>query len=276
MLYVFEASCLPLLTAFHTARFSKIQFHLRTGGVLTSTAVIRFPVLPLSNATHEDSAQSQSTVDETDETVMARICEGDEQALAALFRRYARIVRGVAFKVLQDISEADDLLQDIFLLIHRDCGKFDASKGSARFWILQITYRRAISRRRHLTSRHFYTHGELEPIAEKLPDPIAGVQPFERSLEAALGKATAHKAFEALSENQRFTLRLFFFEGYTLDEIAAKLGQSRAIVKQHYFRGLNRLRRHIFGRNGNCQRVVNCISGTSLATDCQPIPGNRR
>ena len=52
---------------------------------------------------------------------MARVCEGDKEALASLFRRYARVVRGVAYRVLRDTSEAHDLLQDIFLLVHRLC-----------------------------------------------------------------------------------------------------------------------------------------------------------
>src|SRR5689334_6308617 len=52
----------------------------------------------------------------SDEALMALICEGDKEALASLFRRYARIVRGVAYRVLRDASEADDLLQDLFML----------------------------------------------------------------------------------------------------------------------------------------------------------------
>jgi RNA polymerase sigma-70 factor, ECF subfamily len=53
----------------------------------------------------------------------------------------ATLVRGVAFRVLRDASEAEDLLQDIFLLIHRLCKTFDSSKGAAGPWILQMTYR---------------------------------------------------------------------------------------------------------------------------------------
>src|SRR6266403_1566474 len=67
----------------------------------------------------------------SDEALIARVCEGDKEALASLFRRYARIVRGVAYRVLRDTSEADDLLQDIFLLIHRKCATFDHSRGPA-------------------------------------------------------------------------------------------------------------------------------------------------
>ena len=91
-----------------------------------------------------------SNVSETilsDEALIAEVCLGGREALAILFRRYARVVRGVALRVLKDGAEADDLVQDVFLLIHRLCRAFDSSKASAQFWILQMTYRRAISRR---------------------------------------------------------------------------------------------------------------------------------
>src|ERR1700757_5023616 len=112
-----------------------------------------------------------SNISETilsDEALIAEVCLGGREALAILFRRYARVVRGVALRVLKDASEADDLLQDIFLLVHRLCGTFDSSRGSGRFWILQMTYRRAISRRRYLTSRHFYTHLDLDQAADQM------------------------------------------------------------------------------------------------------------
>src|ERR1700752_4029426 len=85
----------------------------------------------------------------SDEALMAEVCLGSREALAILFRRYARGVRGVALRVLRDPSEADDLVQDIFLLMHRLCKTFDGSRASAQFWILQLAYRRAISRRRY-------------------------------------------------------------------------------------------------------------------------------
>ena len=71
----------------------------------------------------------------------AQICQESREALAILFRRYSRVVRGVAYCILRDASEADDLLQDIFILIHRRCRTFDSAKGSAQFWILQMAYR---------------------------------------------------------------------------------------------------------------------------------------
>jgi RNA polymerase sigma-70 factor (ECF subfamily) len=182
----------------------------------------------------------------TDEGLIRRVCQGDAQALGTLFHRYCRTVRGVAYRVLQDTAEADDLLQDIFLLVHRLCGTFDSSKGSARFWILQMTYRRAISRRRYLTSRHFYTHLELDEAANQLGDVSAKSGRLDDPINDALDWREAMRSwFAELSEGQRQTLHLFFFEGFTFEEIAAKMGETVGNARNHYYRGLEKLRKQI-------------------------------
>jgi RNA polymerase sigma-70 factor, ECF subfamily len=218
---------------------------------MDASTTFRLTALPIDREQEEErviSGVPQAIMpDVSDEAVMARICEGSGEALALLFRRYARAVRAVSYRVLRDTSEADDLLQDVFLLVHRDCKMFNSSKGSARFWILQMAYRRAISRRRYLTSRSFYTRLDLEDAASQLADPRTKAGQPEDSTDARLGNGSLQKVFETLSENQRQTLRLFFIEGYTLDEIAAKLSQSRGNVKHHYFRGLERLRKELLG-----------------------------
>jgi RNA polymerase sigma-70 factor (ECF subfamily) len=218
---------------------------------MNSTFTIRLPGLavPGENGKTSEAPAANPILEAavSDEALMASVCNGDKEALALLFCRYARIVRGVAYRVLRDTSAADDLLQDLFLLVHRDCKTFDSSKGPAKFWILQMAYRRAISRRRYLTSRHFYTRLDLDDAASQLADPRTSVGQLEDSIDGGLGNGSLQRAFEALAENQRQTLRLFFIEGYTLEEIAAKLGQSRGNVKHHYFRGLERLRKELFG-----------------------------
>jgi RNA polymerase sigma-70 factor, ECF subfamily len=181
-----------------------------------------------------------------DEALVALICDGSAEALGVLFRRHARQVRGVAYRVLRDASEADDLLQEVFLLIHRLCKTFDSSKSPARSWILQMAYRRAISRRRYLTSRHFYTLLDLEDAASQLTDRRMSERQIEDSIVGRVGNRNLQDVFETLSVNQRQTLHLFFMEGCTLDEIAARLGQSRGNIRHHYFRGLERLRKELF------------------------------
>src|SRR5262245_33128273 len=111
---------------------------------MNASATVRFPRLTVpaghNSASGSTSAQIDQTPEFSDEVLLKQVSVGSREALSVLFKRYARIVRGVAYRVLRDSSEADDLLQDIFLLIHRKCGMFDASRGPARFWILQMTY----------------------------------------------------------------------------------------------------------------------------------------
>jgi RNA polymerase sigma-70 factor (ECF subfamily) len=179
----------------------------------------------------------------SDEVLLAEVQMGSREAMGILFRRYARHIRAVALRVLKDASEADDLVQDVFLLIHRLCRSFDSSKAPARFWIIQMTYRRAISRRRFLSSRHFYTNVELEEQTTTIADSRL-VRSDE--CEQRLAELDLQTMFATLSEDQQKTLRLHFIEGYTLDEIAKMLGQTKGNVRHHSFRGLERLRKLIF------------------------------
>jgi RNA polymerase sigma-70 factor (ECF subfamily) len=216
---------------------------------MNASITFRFPALgrPCEDDKPPDVAGSSlPAASPSDEAVLEQICHGSAEALSVLFRRYARTIRGVAYNVLRDTGEADDLLQDIFLLVHRLCGTFNSSKGPARFWILQMTYRRAISRRRYLTSRHFYTHLDLDQAADRIGDVSTRAgrppDPMNRILER---KEALHSWFAELSESQRQTLHLFFFEGYTFEEIAAKLGQTVGNARNHYYRGLEKLRKQI-------------------------------
>lgn len=215
---------------------------------MNASVTFRFPSLTTAGEANPSLPEAENPVtdsDISDSTLLDQICKGSMEALGTLFRRYARIVRGVAWRVLRDPSEAEDLLQDVFLLVHRLCGTFDGSKGSARFWILQMAYRRAISRRRYLNSRQFYTRLDLDEAAERFG---AGGpnSAHENSLDGILERKQAWEGWLAeLTECQRQTLQLFFFEGYTFDEIAAKLGQTVGNARNHYYRGLEKLRRRI-------------------------------
>ena len=224
---------------------------------MNASVTARFPRLAVaaecSSSGQENQTENQQV---SDELLLDQISDGSREALSALFKRYARAVRGVAYRVLRDTSEADDLLQDIFLLIHRLCTTFDSTKGSAKFWILQMTYRRAISRRRYLTSRHFYTRVGLDDVETELADPRSPAAEIDESINARIGNGSLQRVFAELSENQQQTLQLFFVEGYTFDEIAEKLGQSRGNIKNHYFRGLDRLRKHIFSSKLAGSRAV--------------------
>lgn len=217
---------------------------------MSEIAAARLATLPpgaLHEANASASALSQSSFGASnDEYVIAKIGAGDREALSQLFKRFARPVRSIGRRILKDEAEADDLVQEVFLYIYRKSNLFDSSKGSARSWIFQVAYTQAFLRRRQLKSRGFY--------ASAIADKSFGVEPatnsgadYEQTVEGLLGRNGWQRILESLSEEQRETLRLHFFEGYTFAEIAEKLGQSYANVRNHHYRGLEKLRRHLRG-----------------------------
>ena len=216
---------------------------------MDASTVFRLNALAISKERDENAASPaaphtiQSEI--SDEALMVRICDGSREALGILFRRYARLVRTVAMRILRDDSEADDLLQDVFLFIHRNSSIFDSSRSALRSWIVQMTYHRAIDRRRYLNSRHFYTRVDLDGVAELL-DSSPESREDRTHLNSVVGNATVAGLLDSLTEDQRNTLSLHFFDGYTFAEIAAKLDQSVGNIRNHYYRGLDKLRKQVF------------------------------
>jgi RNA polymerase sigma-70 factor (ECF subfamily) len=180
----------------------------------------------------------------TDESLIACVQAGEREALSLLFRRYAHPVRNVGQRILRHKAEADDLVQEVFLYIHRKSSLFDSSKGSARSWIVQVAYTQALLRRRLLKSKGFYMSAIADRVSESDLQSYSGAE-YDQSVEGLFGRNTWNKALETLSEEQRETLRLHFFEGYTFAEIAEKLNQTHANVRHHHYRGLEKLRKQL-------------------------------
>ncbi|HXC95938.1 MAG TPA: sigma-70 family RNA polymerase sigma factor, partial [Edaphobacter sp.] len=179
---------------------------------------------------------------DSDELLLEQVKRGVKEALSMLFHRHARSVRNVAHRILRDEAEADDLVQDVFIFIYRRASLFDASRGTARSWIIHVTYHRAFDRRRYLKSRHFYTNQEFEDPVLRLIDSREEVPFYGTSMEGIFGNEMTARLNARLSAEQRETIQLYFFEGYALREIAQLTGRSLVTVRNHYYRGLERLR----------------------------------
>ncbi len=185
-----------------------------------------------------------------DEELLKLVQEGDKDALSYLFRRYARVLHALGCRILRDTVEAEDLVQEIFLYVHRKCRLYDPLKGSARSWLFQIAYTQAFLRRRQLKSQGFYVSGITDTSLEIEPPTSTGAS-YDHTVEGLFGRNGWKKIVEDLTEDQRETLRLHFFEGYTFAEIAEKLGQSFANVRNHHYRGLEKLRKYLAGNELN-------------------------
>lgn len=183
------------------------------------------------------------TSEASDDHLVEQVREGSRDALALLFRKHTRAVRNVAYRILRDESEADDLVQEVFLFLFQKAALFDASKGSASSWIIQIAYHRAINRRQYLTVRHHYDAHELDEQRLDSGDRRLFV-------DAVVAKTLLNRLREQVSTEQQQTLEFHLFDGYTFREIAEKTGQTLGNVRNHYYRGLERLRACVFPQKG--------------------------
>jgi len=143
----------------------------------------------------------------------------------------------VACRILRDESEAEDLVQELFLFVFQKASVYDPAKSSGASWIIQMAYHRAIDRKRYLGVRHHYTSQEIEE--ERLPA-LKG--------KPSIDGVAARTLLEKFRGEQRQTLEMHLFEGYSFHEIAERTGQSFTGVRHHYYRGLERLRQHVFAK----------------------------
>jgi RNA polymerase sigma-70 factor, ECF subfamily len=72
----------------------------------------------------------------------------------------------VALRIVRDPGEAEDVVQTVFLDVFRAMANFDSRKGILKVWLLQYAYHRALHRKRHLVSNHFYRWENLEAAIE--------------------------------------------------------------------------------------------------------------
>jgi RNA polymerase sigma-70 factor (ECF subfamily) len=167
---------------------------------------------------------------------MSHLQAGHADVLAIIFDRYYRLILSVAMKILRDLGEAEDLMQSVFLEIFQSAAQFDPGRGTLKVWILQYAYHRGMSRRQHLNLRNFYKNSEISELQGELQ--TSDVVHFNDQEIRQL----VTEALKSLNETQSRVLKLAYFEGLSLREIAERTDDSLGNVRHHYYRGLNRLR----------------------------------
>lgn len=177
---------------------------------------------------------------DSDETLCREISKGSQEAFLALFDRYSQDAFRLAYSVLRNEAEAEDLVQGLFLEVHTTMLRYDEQRGSFRTLLLRYAYTRAIDHRRHLESRRYYASVEIEEVEPELlarhNSPLYGL-----TLEE--GTRLVEQGLEHLDEKQRTVVTAYFFRGLSVNEIANELGETFGNTRHHLYRGLERMRR---------------------------------
>jgi RNA polymerase sigma-70 factor, ECF subfamily len=173
----------------------------------------------------------------SDEGLLDGIRAGCNQCFDLLFHRYLRQVVSISFAILRDRSEAEDILQEVFLSIYLQQEKYDPSRGTPKTWILQFAYYKSLLRRRYLRVRNFYRSEEIQE-GRQMATGDGG--PYAMNHEDWI--QAVERAVLSLNAKQRRAIELIHVEGCTLQETADALGESLANTRNLYYRGLKALR----------------------------------
>jgi RNA polymerase sigma factor (sigma-70 family) len=158
-----------------------------------------------------------------DSALMRRLVRGDTSALTALYERHRRVVYARAFSAVDSRADAEELMQDVFLLLWKKRRKVTIQGESALPWLLVSVRFLALNRRRHNHRRTTYSLSEREDIAGGAdPARIIARRQFIEVIEASIAK---------LGPVDRAILQLCVVEGLTYEEAAARLKTSHAVVR---------------------------------------------
>jgi RNA polymerase sigma-70 factor, ECF subfamily len=170
--------------------------------------------------------------EQDDAALLNRVQRGDEDAMAALYDRYSKIVYSVALRVLRDPAAAEDVLQEIFMQIWRNPDGFVATRGSFGGWLAVVSRNRSIDslRRKRPTE-------SVDDVALASNYNLAD----EAERNSLMEKARA--IITLLPVEQRKTLEMAFFDGLTHSEIAEMTGDPLGTVKTRIRSALTSLRK---------------------------------
>lgn len=189
--------------------------------------------------------RTASPADDADRAVLVRLAEGELDALEHLYDRYKTMAYSIAYRITNDPTLAEDVVQEAFLGAWRNAARYIEGRGSVKTWLLSIVHHRAIDavrRRRPTTELPDPTEAAV-PAALTMPDVWAEVS-------ASLDGDTVRDALAGLSDVQRQAIEMAYFGGLTQLEIAERTGTPLGTVKSRMRLGLLAMRRALDGASG--------------------------
>jgi RNA polymerase sigma-70 factor (ECF subfamily) len=177
----------------------------------------------------------QDLSEASDAQLVTSIGRYSEVALAEVYRRHGGSVYGLARRVLNNATEAEDVTQEVFLRLWNQPDRFDPVRGSLRSFLLAQSHARAVDAIRSLNSRRARETKEAVKTARAEYDMQHEV--WDMSI--------AHHVAEALGElpeEERRAIELAYFEGHTYVQVAEILNQPEGTVKSRIRNGMQRMR----------------------------------
>jgi len=178
-----------------------------------------------------------------DKDVLRRLQERDEQALLLLYDKYQRLVYSLAIKIVRDEHEAEELVQEVFLQVWEKAALFNSERGAFESWLITLTHNRAIDLLRSKRYKQRAAEDRLDPLD------LASISTESTTLKRTAlqetiefdERALVKQALSKISPEQRESLELAYYEGYSQSEIAEKLQVPLGTIKTRMRQGMIKL-----------------------------------
>jgi RNA polymerase sigma-70 factor (ECF subfamily) len=186
---------------------------------------------------------SQTVTNRSDDELMASIQRKDVRALEEFYDRYRAMAYALALRVLGTPSDAEDVVQEAYLNLWRSAGGYHSERSTPRSWLLSIVHHRSIDKLRSRQSRP--QQAALEDDA-----PLPADTDVWREVSRTLTGEQVRSALDQLPTEQRETIELAYFSGYSQSQIADLMKVPLGTVKGRIRIGLHRLKAILEGSEG--------------------------
>lgn len=186
----------------------------------------------LSSSRFEQDADARPR----DIALLERIRAHDASAIGELYDRHSRMLYGLVLRILRDRSEAEDVLQEVFMVVWNRASTYDSSAGSPAGWLVGIARNRAIDRLRAAAVRTRTL--EEAPVSQPPDTP-------ERTAETTERQRAVVRALEAMPQEQRELIEEAYYFGFTQSELAERHQLPLGTVKTRIRNGMMALRQQL-------------------------------
>lgn len=175
---------------------------------------------------------------------MQRIAARDAAALAELYDRHSRLLFGLILRIVRDRSEAEEILQDVFVRVWRRAEIYDGQMGAPLPWIVRVARNCAIDRVRARRLRAA-VNAPANDVATVEAATASGIQTPEAAVLDAETRQKVTGALAGLPADQRQLIEAAFFDGYTHSELAQRYELPLGTVKTRIRAGMLAMRKRL-------------------------------
>ena len=174
-----------------------------------------------------------------DEQLVSLIVQQDQGGLGALYDRYGKAVFGFVYRLLGDVGQTEEVVQEVFLRVWLRASTYRPERGRFKTWIMSMAHHRAIDelRKRRRLQDALETEARLTLMDSRAQEDTAA-----KGTEHREESEVVRKALESLPEEQRQVIQMSYYEGYSQSEIAELLQHPLGTVKTRMRLGMQKLK----------------------------------